>query len=189
MVGMMEDIEINQHQAKAFSNNADMLLLPIDSKAIQSSDIHKTVGVEKSILPFLPLQEGDEVYFQEEFRNNEYGDIEYKASKFTTPVASHLNANQWEPASEMTYEQSRFKGTVVSVEVKRVQELTDDYISRTNSDYCNDCGGLDYCNNFNENKVCGMADGFKDWLNSQHGKGFYEKSPYIALVKLKMKDK
>lgn len=25
------------------------------------------------------------------------------------------------------------------------------------SNYCSDCGGLDYCNNHNPNKICGMV--------------------------------
>lgn len=25
-----------------------------------------------------------------------------------------------------------------------------------NKNFCDDCGGLDYCSNYNENKICGM---------------------------------
>ena len=33
---------------------------------------------------------------------------------------------------------------------------------KQDGNYCDDCGGLDYCNNYNTNKICGMKIGIDE---------------------------
>lgn len=67
---------------------------------------------EEFIKKYSLLQAGDKFFIQEEFNPNMFPHMEYL------------------PASQMTYEQSRTKGTVISVECKRVKDLTSEEICK-----------------------------------------------------------
>ena len=116
---MAKGIIFTKTQVTAIKNKASLFMFPIDTK-LKISEI----GLIKDLIQFSPIQKGDkDIFVQEDFRFNEYGDYEYKTG-LNTKVTSHLNINQWQPASKMTKEQSRYSfNECIDVRVVRIQEI------------------------------------------------------------------
>lgn len=124
---MNKSIELTQSQIKALESGATMFIFPIDNRIFEcvecsggaSWDCEKTIIKELST-----IQKGDkDIFVQEDFRFNEYGDYEYKTG-LNTKVTSHLNINQWQKASKMTKEQSRYSfNECIDAKAIRVQEI------------------------------------------------------------------
>lgn len=142
---MMKSIELTQSQIKALQSGATMFIFPIklqgftmfernEFKEITCENCgHIMYAIYSYICPNcegsmcyknFPLRKGDkDIFVQEEFRFNEYGDYEYKTG-FNTKVTSHLNINQWQKASKMTKEQSRYSfNECIDIRVVRAQEI------------------------------------------------------------------
>lgn len=120
---------------------------------------------EEFIAKYSPLQKGDkDIFVQEDFRFNECGDYEYKTG-LNTKVTSHLNINQWQPASKMTKEQSRYSfNECIDIKIVRVKEINIKDIP----------------------KIQTKMWMFKDWYNQQLKKQninrTYEDNDYVFLV-------
>jgi len=84
----------------------------------------KCVGCyDELLLELLPLKQGDDIYIAEDYLicerehdGSTYVSCDMDKTKF------HFHA-EWQPASEMTYEQSRLRFTVGEVSVKKVIEI------------------------------------------------------------------
>ena len=121
---------------------------------------------EEFIAKYSPIQKGDkDIFVQEDFRFNEYGDYEYKTG-LNTKVTSHLNINQWKPASKMTKEQSRYSfNEWIDVIVVRVKDITYEQIS----DIQIDCSIT-------------FEDFYNQQLKEQNINRTYEDNDYVFLV-------
>jgi hypothetical protein len=179
----MKNLQITRQTAKTLSDGATMLLMPIDKDItkiengrIEWNGRDENVWhqeIEPFITCFLPIQAGDEFYCQEDFiACNQPNTFWYKAD-------NRPNNNEffWQPASEMTEQQSRFKFKCVDVEIKRVQDLINDEIFavglNVDSKYWND-----ECSD-----ISSSGEWLNNWLNDQHGSDFYESNPFVALIK------
>lgn len=95
-------------------------------------------------------------------------------------------------------EMSRIFLKVTNVRVERLQDINDSHIFKEGfgleKDYCDDCDGLDYCNNFNENKICGMVETPKEWWvklwNKTAPEGYkYLDDPYVFVYEFERVEK
>lgn len=122
----MKGIELTPSQIKAVENGATALMFPIPfpMEYIEETNEFQAVidncGVFRHTFgEVTPLQKGDKFFVQEEFSVLLYDNGLISGS----PFAPCLPLTR--PASEMTYEQSRFKDLeCVNVRVVRVQEIT-----------------------------------------------------------------
>jgi len=128
------------------------------------------------ILELSPLQAGDRWFHQEKFIEGyeDIDNIEEECTKVWYKIDDEIQEwyyNEddcvevpWLDASEMTYEQSRLKGTTESVEVKKVQELVYAELKKI-------LGDVMLKNSFN----------IEDWLDSIYGEGTFVDNPYVLL--------
>lgn len=147
-------IQLNQYQLESLSNGATALLFVVEDERlidIWENKRHSDEDTKMFLNLFSPLQPNQEYYVQEEFVDAPMMGMLFKND-------NALVCNNWLPASQMTYEQSRYRFTVKSIEVKRVQELTQEEwvkMNRLPSSYL---------------------------FNEQYGQGTYESNPYIFYV-------
>ena len=106
----------NKQTQEALLNGATALIEPIDEWNIHVYDSTNEVLCSEVSL----LQVGDEFYCQEVSHR-----MAYSQQVLYGKLESYDDFTYEVPASEMQEHQSRFKGIVVSVEVKRVQGLWD----------------------------------------------------------------
>ena len=183
---MTKPIQRHELEIKALQNGASAMLFVIEevdvgdpvSKSFPYYITHKDYSTEvvtehMLIRRYSPLQVSDAFYVQEYFidkKDGDFGNLHYLASATDADIywlEEDLGLT-WRVPSFMTCKQSRFKGTVKSVGVKRVQELSVDEI--------NEIG-------FINGKSYGFFyDWFKDWIDSIHGEGTYEVNPYVFIV-------
>jgi len=210
----MKQIQLPQQTIEALLKGASMFLFPIDED-IEITDIlndgldlyysinHTPTITSPSVFieNFLPLQVDDEFWVAEEW-------LSIKERIYTKSEAKlipkeyldvHYNRLNWIPASEMTEVQSRLKGKVVGIQLKRVDEITKEDCKKLGqyaefTTWSSNGGeyppppAQDYAYTF-DGKV-GSSDyknNLKQWLNQQYGEGFYENNPYIPLYAVEMK--
>lgn len=111
-----------------------------------------------------PLQVGDTFYVQEDY-SFVRGKIKYKLSSNQKHLMDMGMSNH--DAPEMTSEQSRIKGTVTSIEAKRVQELKYNELIHLFG------GKLPYPQ---------TLENFVESFDSIHREGTYESNPYVFIV-------
>ena len=151
---MRQPIQLTSHQLDALANDATALLFMVDEKALKiwENSRNSTLAIieddkvikggfdlDKYLRVFSPLQPNQECYVQEGSKQEIGG------------------YNTFVPASKMTYEQSRDKFTVKSVEVKRLSDLS--------------CKEVETIKGIVENY-------FDSWIDEQYGQGTYSSNPY-----------
>ena len=168
---MSKAIQVHPLQLEALNNGATALLFVIDEKwqkllndAIKDSSIYYLYD---EINKDSPLQAGDSFYLQEEFYTTGESDKIY-FSNTGYPRCMSLKKHD---ASEMTYEQSRYKYDVVSVEVKRAKELSIDDAKRLTG--------------YSWERVCEIQP--SNWFDEQYGQSTYESNYNCFYVVIKPK--
>ena len=138
----MKPIQLNNHQLEALKNGASTFTIPIDGIVEEAYMVKPKMYKAQLIKNRSQLQVGDKFYVQE---------------AIIDPTGQMPSL----PASEMTYEESRFKGEVVSLEVKQIQNLFS--IDKFNL-------GIK------------VDETVRSWYNEQYGENAYEDNPYIYLT-------
>jgi hypothetical protein len=180
-------LPITKETAEALKGGADTILVPIDKKY--------TLAKVSTIKERLPIQVGDKFFCQEEFCADE------KLIFYKVDVPKILQECKWQPASEMTEAQSRFNRVVVAIEIKRVQEITEDDaelmgIHHKGGDPLADTG--DYNDSYWIIGEMKLSEDGMSWVNEffeefdEALESFlkaeiidYEANPYVALYKIK----
>lgn len=196
----MKAIQLNQLQLEALSNGATALLFVIDKSITIKGEIQSeedvAYGVEfikdhewtectlnHFISQFSLLQPNQEYYIQEEFFLWKYESGVKVCFEVTNEEQNHFA--EWKLASQMTYEQSRYKFTVKSAEVKRVGSLTHNEricVMGHEHEPNNNCpcnytdSPCDTCWNFDLEKE--NLEYFECDIDEQYGQGTYAKNPY-----------
>lgn len=152
---MSKGIELTLMQIKAYEAGATMFMFFANNYRIES-EFNKAI---------FPIQKGDkDIFVQEDFRLNEYGDYEYKTG-FSTKVTSHLNINQWQKASQMIKKESRFSfNECIDVRVVRVQEINIKDIPKI------------------QTKMWMFDDWYNQQMKEQNINRTYEDNDYVFLV-------
>lgn len=175
----MKAVELTQSQIKALEGGASMLILPIVGISIKN---YKVLDVKSFIYDWCLLQKGDKFFIQEEFML--YGNqIVSKEIYHTCGLETSScvgNVYLWEPASQMTYEQSRFKDLeCVDVRVVKVQniEYKTSFKIRgiKKSTFWSDC----------ENEIGMLEDFYNRQMQEQNINRTYEDNDYVFLVEFK----
>ena len=141
----MKSIEFTSSQIEAFQDDVSMFIVPLDSKVssrIKSLE-YGTIrmeckkgggiswdNIEKFIEVYSPLQIGDKDVFIKEGISYSYKGIPYRQFGYTlykTERLSNPSRYEWQPASQMTKEQSRHSiDEILDTRVVQVQDLTPD---------------------------------------------------------------
>ena len=148
-----------------------MFIFPIDNRILECVGSSDCVSwdCEKTIIKELStIQKGDkDIFVQEDFRFNEYGDYEYKTG-LNTKVTSHLNINQWQKASKMTKEQSRYSfNECIDAKAIRVQEINIKDIPKI------------------QTEMWMFDDWYNQQMKEQNINRTYEDNDYVFLVEFK----
>jgi hypothetical protein len=123
---MSKGIELGESQIESLMNGSTSLIVPISDTEdgrytfldYTNEHEHKSTMVDAFIKSYSSLQAGDkEVFVKEEF-TKAYGsyNVEYKLNSNATVL-------YWQPASEMTKEQSRFSIDIEDVRIIRIQDF------------------------------------------------------------------
>jgi hypothetical protein len=115
---------------------ATKFLIMVDNQELADKIINspiesaKSFSIHQFIKSEAPIQKGDEYYIQEEFCLLDFSKL---AKELDKPLVGYAelrkskvyagDGSEFLPASEMTYEQSRVKGTCIQVEIKRCQDI------------------------------------------------------------------
>ena len=172
----MIGIEKSKETIDALLNGASMMIEPIDS----SDDFYRVQGDADGAIAAVftndtfwsKLKIGEGFFVQEEFTEVDANEI-----KARSQIPNNEQHNyDWQNVSQMQEHQSRYKGVVVDVEVKRVQDLT----VKTMRTFL----GL----SFHEADLHWekFLEDFIDWFNSQFDVR-YEDNPYVFLYTVKRK--
>lgn len=115
---MSKGIELTQSQIKAYENGATMFIFPISDEA------KALLKKEDWIYADSPIQKGDkDIFIQEEFTCS-MSNILYKSKQVLSDRFFYNNCIVWQPASQMTKEQSRYSfSECIGVKVIRVQDI------------------------------------------------------------------
>ena len=170
---MNKSIELPQLTIKALQDGASIMIVPckVECMALKG-DIPCALTLEQKAVPlieFAPLQPQDkDVFVKEEFQDNGYTGLIYK-----TDIAQDCFLDKdWQSASEMTKEQSRFSIDVEDARVVRVQDI-------------------EYYDGFGIS--CPCLSEFLIWFNKlmeEYNEGVkYEDNPYVFLYDAKVTTK
>jgi hypothetical protein len=136
-----------------------------------------------------PIQKGDEYFLQEIFYQIDNPDFgTWHKAEWDLKGGCLNKKYEWQSASEMTYEQSRFKGTCIDVQLKRAKQLShkdmvalgfdaekslssDERLIRAETGY-----------EPTEDYPDRAFEWFKDWLDSNFGEGTCNKNGYFWVV-------
>ena len=193
----MKPIQPNETTTKALLVGASGFLMEIENQSVPKMLVSFGAGGEKEyIRNHLPLQIGNEFYLQEEF-SIEYEDlnkdypvpeldiVEHVLHKsdydFTQPYLNPLfpssdmllDSIDWQPASKMTQEQSRYKGKVTDIKIARIQDISIKQLLKLGF---KDTGSYIYYGN----EELDVPDWFNNQFNSK-----YEDNPYVAYIECK----
>ena len=187
---MSKGIELTSTQIKAYEAGATMFLFPIKSYGFTQLEINEFKEVTCSncghimyssnnyICPNCEgsmchnnfhIQKGDkDIFIQEEFKihdtNNGFCNIYYKESK-----PNFINNSCWQPASQMTKEQSRYSfSECIDVKVIRAKHINYEQIS----DIQMDCS-------------IKFEDFYNQKMQEQNINRTYEDNDYVFLVEFK----
>ena len=109
---------------EALINGSRLMVVKLSSEKIEiikaMTKLHGT-NTDKVLANSLDLTQDDEIYIAEEFIAPEDKPIVYKELQKLQIVKDTFS---WQPASEMTAEQSRLHFTIGEVSVKKIDELT-----------------------------------------------------------------
>ena len=128
---MNKGIELTPTQIKAYENGASMFLFPLSRQTIMKYK-NLTIGEYKELLP---IQKGDkDIFVQEEGIFTTYyrcykidADKNLRSDLTFEEKLEYSNIN-WQPASQMTKEQSRYSfSECVDIRVVRVQDIARKY--------------------------------------------------------------
>ena len=193
---MNKSIELPQLTIKALQDGASIMIVPckVECMALKG-DIPCALTLEQKAVPlieFAPLQPQDkDVFVKEEFQDNGYTGLIYK-----TDIAQDCFLDKdWQPASQMTKEQSRFNIGIEDVRVVRVQDI--DFDTKQDifpyqriiqcydeEQFAND----DFIDKFNS-----LIQGYEDKHFTETGErislGNYEDNPYVFLYDVKVTTK
>ena len=168
---MKEGIELPKQTIDALLNRASMFIVPISEGTNEHVEDFKLYGDDSKIIEcHSKLQRGDNFFVQEEFAMDIVNYIHYLAD-----YDNEYDRNQMDyhygiiEASKMTEKQSRYKGIIVDVDVKRVQEIYGNY----KAILMNTSDELGY-----------IESQFKKWFNTQF-KVKYEDNPCVFLYIVK----
>lgn len=156
----MKAVELTQSQIKALEGGASMLILPIVGISIKN---YKVLDVKSFIYDWCLLQKGDKFFIQEDF---------------VMIVNDICEVKQL--ASQMTYEQSRFKDLeCVNVRVVKVQNIEYETSFKIRgikkSTFWSDC----------ENEIGMLEDFYNQQMKEQNINRTYEDNDYVFLVEFK----
>lgn len=170
----MKPLNTTPETVQALLKGATKFIIPLSNTAAVNLTFEQgeycaseIKGLLKEIVNhYSTLQIEDEFYLQEEFQDM-LGEIHYGKT-----LASHHS--KFIDASKMTPEQSRYKGKIAKVEVKRVQEINDD---------TNQIMGLYGIEDvvFDEDDRYEQIATFKYWYNTQYPEQPYEQNPYVFI--------
>jgi len=174
----MQPFKSNKQQLDALEADATKLWIPIPD-LVHIPTVGEMLGrplsnrfIGNLITTYSPLQPGEQYFVQEDFFETEGGNMLHRVNftKFKT------TKNSWQPADQMTEEQSQYKFTVTSVEVKQVQDISiADYIRLGFTD--GGTGGSIYFN--------GTAqESLDEWHDSQYPNTPYSSNPHGFLVSI-----
>jgi len=196
---MNKSIELMQSQIKALENGATMLIFHVELSDYQNimgntEDDIENIYINNGVLHIyfkddyrqiskIPLQKGDkDVFVKEEFEKT--GDllipIVYRADGFS--VSCFPN---WQPASQMTKEQSRFSLDCIDVRVLRVQDIN--FKEKEELTLCNDYSKIIDIDEHYEGVKWLFEEKYNKQLKEQNINKTYEDNDYIFLCEVKVK--
>ena len=172
-------LELTRSQVKAFKNGANIFILPIVDipiKKLAKDGTYKDIVVSK----FPPVLKGDkDIFIKETFAIDEEWDrILYKTDgNGDIMIYTFNNRLNWQPASEMTKEQSRYSlKECIDIRVVRVKDISF-------GDWSKILGGI------NKNLIVPTVDIAKNfYINTLKEKNInrtYEDNDLIYLIGLK----
>lgn len=213
---MSKSIELTTSQIKALENGATMLMFPVIQKdnkgdeyslSIKNNYINGIIEKNYRIYRFkqpvkdfiaheFEFQKGDkDVWVKEEFsdsRKDYDNKIKYKADD----TKNKIQLCDWQPASQMTKEQSRYSIDCLDIRIVRPSEISKvGYFDGAdiNEDILKGLG-LDWIGYFNRESYEEIGHGlFKDLYNQQMQEcglnRTYQGNDYIFLVEVKLNKK
>jgi hypothetical protein len=119
---MSNPIQLNKQKIESLLNGGTKMLLEIDTK----EEFFRLIGedgdvgaVFKNTTIWSDFKLGQEYYVQEDFGVNKHG----FGVSFKSDMVSNDKVHYWQSAKYMQEHQSRIKFKVLSIEVKRVQDI------------------------------------------------------------------
>ena len=156
---MNKSIELTRSQIKALESGATMFIFPVECSGGASWDCEKTIIKELST-----IQKGDKnIFVQEEFWEHETKTVFYK-----TDNENIRNDKSWQPASQMTKEQSRYSfNECIDAKAIRVQEINIKDIPKI------------------QTEMWMFDDWYNQQMKEQNINRTYEDNDYVFLVEFK----
>lgn len=196
----MKSIELTISQIKAKENGASMFLFTID-KDVLFNGVAKwckkynvspfdSYWYSEAVKSFSSLQKGDKFFVQEKFCNYiDYGEskigyyngdiFEYSNNK------DYTNITTWNSASQMTYEQSRFKDLeCIDVRVVRANDLPSDDIFRITG-WKKESYTCIPAPSWNAILFCDFEEPYNQQMKEQNVNRTYEDNDYVFLVEFR----
>jgi len=195
---MSKSIEFTQSQIKAKENRATMFMFPIigDNQTLINKIVNskiesaKSYSIGKFIQNEAPLQIGDkDIYVKEEFTVSLYDNGLVTGSQFAPRLPI------WQPASQMTKEQSRYTiNEVIDIRVVRVKDCIYDYstiLERLEIGKIKKFGVKYHVPKSFMGHEQNAKDGFVEYYNTQlkeqNISRTYEDNDYVFLIKIRDK--
>lgn len=176
---MSKGIELTPTQIEACEVGATMFLFPINAKELKMSEI----GLIKHLLQFSPVQKGDkDIFVQEEGIFTTYhrcykidADKNLRSDLTFEEKLDYSNIN-WQPASQMTKEQSRYLFIeCIDIKIVKIQTIRAHEILRIFGNHTNRHIYL----------YCDFRDYYNQQLKEQNINRTYEDNDYVFLIEFK----